>query len=378
MNNQELNTIAQMYASQKSQLEAAKKDLAQKIIDYNNALKSLKNEKNELDNANANHDAKGAKIAKEEIAKLKANFEKCKADVEQSKANVSVLQESINSLNDRVKNDPEMGEFLKSVLQKRYERQINKDNKEIEKLRNNVTKLQTMQTLCNNDADIAKNYKGLLNAKEEIKKLNDDLAKATSNDEKNKINEKIKKQKEKYQNLKTAIITHAKRKGIENLTEDTIDSSIDSVEQSGIIVTKGEKDLKSTFEKSLKRTNKKIKVIGKNLHQYSAALETELSTTPEMQTTSMALTNNVGGFRKFLNAIRHPIQTYRNWRNRQNVPQPQETEENRQETESDISDNKFRDSLKNVDVRNMVNDIQKEQLKNARQPHDTSRDDEGR
>ena len=107
-------------------------------------------------------------------------------------------------------------------------------------------------------------------------------------------------------------------------------------------------------------------------------METELSTTPEMQTTSMALTNNVGGFRKFLNAIRHPIQTYRNWRNRQNVPQPQETEENRQETESDISDNKFRDSLKNVDVRNMVNDIQKEQLKNARQPHDTSRDDEGR
>lgn len=379
MDNQELNAIAQIYASQKKELEAAREELRNSKINYNNSVKLFKNQKNELENAKANKDAKGVEEAKKQIMLLKKEFEQSKADLEQKRAVFNALKENVNSLTNKVKADPEMNMFLESVVQKRCERQISKDNKELNKLNERAIKLQTMQALCSNDADIAKNFRGLLNSKARIMKLNEELSKAASKEESNEIKEKMTQEQEKYQALKIAIMKHAKRKGVQNLSQDVIDSSTELITQNGVVhLKKGDKeleatDLRATFEKHLNRTNKRIKTIKKDISKYETAFEQR----EPIKNEAMVPVNSQSRFSRFLNVIRHPIQAYRNWKNKRETAQeaPADTLE---ATNIDVKNNKFRDSLKEKNVRDMVNDMYKEELRNTRQEGNRSRDDEGR
>lgn len=132
--------------------------------------------------AQEDKDADRIKEAKEEVAKAEKEEEKVKASVEALKGKLKQGREKVDSYIEELKKDPEFEAKVNEILEKRYNRQLNKEITEL-------NELNTVIDLCDKHPTLANNLKGMIHAQEDLRKLQEQLEPLDYVNDKDKIDE---------------------------------------------------------------------------------------------------------------------------------------------------------------------------------------------
>lgn len=129
-----------------------------------------KKDKTEEQNAEA-----AIKMAKEEIKKLEKNVEKMKLILANSK-------EKVDSYIEELSKDPEFKAHINSILEKRY-------NRKRDKAIHIKEQINLLTDLCEKHPSLENNLKGMIHAKEELDKIDEELNKLDPVKDKSRIDE---------------------------------------------------------------------------------------------------------------------------------------------------------------------------------------------
>ena len=392
MTNYNLNQVAINYENAKKQLIVAKGELEKDQEKNRENQKKLKIEKTRLTLAKLTENDQEIEIATKNIRELKEILNAGKTDFKNKLNQVVELNNSIEEIKQNVMDDPQMGQVISDVLQKRFDRQIQKNNNKIaenNKKQNNLNKdishARLIRTLCENNLEIANYYKGLLNAKAQINKLNSELETTSNANSRNAKIAKIVELNQKYNDLKEHLLSCIQKSGNKSFTKESIDETINMVMENGIVSSKtnNEKiDLSETFEKTITNTQNEVKELNDNskilmaetkkLENAIQGRDTAEKDEVETESKSNLPTKPIAKWR----FIRRFINFVKNKTNRKKDTNEVETE-NEEHTENDLKDNPFRNSLRNATIRDMVKDIQNDRINEANKHEKDSQDKDG-
>lgn len=219
---------------------------------------------------------KGAqKNAEDEIKKIDKQIEDLRKEAEKKKNELSKIQEKLDEKIKTVLEDPKTKQAMNEALAKRYDRQIKKYNKEKEtavlekdsKMKEK-DRYEALKKLITEHPALEMNLKGILSAKETIKKLNDELATLDYTKDAARIAEiqgkDMKEALDKLDKNKEPLMNYINKNRINIKYED-----IEKMADSGI----GLDDTITGLKEDIKGYNKKIKGYDKSIHNYTVALE---------------------------------------------------------------------------------------------------------
>lgn len=271
----DLKNANKEYLDAKAKLENVSKEV--EAIEKRKKIADLSKRKHEVarDEADINGDKAKKDIEQAEIDKAVEEIEKIEKELEEKKKEVKSFEDTINKRIEEIKQDPAMKQTMNEALEKRYDRQLKKYEKEketveLEKFDKLVEKsrYENLKQLITEHPALEMNLNGILSAKETIKKLNDELATLDYQKDAKRIAEitgkemkeatdKLDKNKEPLMNYINKHKINIKYEDIEKLAETglSLDETIDGL------------------GKDIKGCNKKIKGYDKNIHNYSVALE---------------------------------------------------------------------------------------------------------
>ena len=144
----------------------------------------------------------------EEIKGFENEIRKLKEELEQTKKSITPLMERVNGEIEKLKNDPDTKKHLDAVIQKRLKRALKKSEADKSKLVNEKFKTETLQQMINSHPSIANNIKGMISANNQIKHLENELAKINANGTTADLSRKVE--------LENTLIPEAKAKFAKN------------------------------------------------------------------------------------------------------------------------------------------------------------------
>lgn len=255
-----------------AKLSAEVEELSKKlrIADINKRHHEVLRDKAELKGDKTKKEAEQAKIDKivEEIARISK-------DLEKKKLEVRIFEVTINIKIEEIKQDPTMKQTMNEALAKRYERQIKKYNKEKEAAllekdakMSEKNRFEALKQLITEHPALENNLKGIISAKETIKKLNDELSTLDYQKDAKRIAEitgkEMKEATEKLNKNKEPLMNYINKNNINVKFED-----IEKLAETGLSLD----DTIAGLGAEIKGYDKRIKGYDKSIRNYSVALE---------------------------------------------------------------------------------------------------------
>lgn len=322
--------------------------------------------------------------ADQKILEIREQIKKIKEELIDRKANLEKIKGEIDAKIAEIKENPEMKKHLDTVLKKKYERKLAKVEKEKEELIEKKDKVEQIKQLTTEHPALANNLKGMISAyktAESLKKELKELESTTENgiveykdpERANKIiNELLPEAESKMQTNKAPFMDYIQKNKL-NIEEKDVNELVEK----GIINKNGKVDLENTFVKTTSRLNRQIKGLNKSIEDYTFAIDgkgTIETAKPrrEQQENREQMNEKKPKWFQF-------IKRFRAWRDRRNQP---ELPEGGQETPSaerkktKSSKDEFADSLKYDVIQDITKQMQKEELKEAKETRRENSDPE--
>ena len=289
-----------------------------------------------------------------------------------------------------------MKKHLETIMQKKYSRKINSLNKEKEELSEKKGKLEFFQKLIEEHPALENAIKGMVQAKETLKRLKDEEARGIEP----RFFGEDEECEEKLETNKKTLMDYFAKHSI-NITEKDLED-ITSLE-----FTKGKDgriDVKSSVKREISKTEKQIRSVDKNIANHKSALEkvngrsktekpdkskakteeTERTETESSEKVSArSETERADESRAEIEETEKPessekpkwyqfVKRFKNWRERRKqstLPSRDEEptkEEPVEKTAKKDDGKKFRDSLKYDIVKDIVDKTERDELKQAK------------
>lgn len=209
--------------------------------------------------------------AEAEINRLEAAINRGTLSLIKVKDIIQKSEEKVNNYIEELNKDPEFESHVNSILEKRY-------NRKLQKAKYEKGQIDALLDLCNNHPSLANNLKGMIRAKEETEKLLDELKTLDPVNDKEKIdeikNKKIPEFEKKKETNKNAFMDFCTKNNI-NIDEKFLNTLVTERQNK----KDGEKDFsfahnKTTGEINLSKTFKNIsKGYDKRIDLYQKSIE---------------------------------------------------------------------------------------------------------
>ena len=322
-------------------------------------------------NAEKIEEAKGeVEIAEKEEERVREAIQGLKTKLEDSK-------EKVDSYIEELKKDPEFETHINGILEKRYNRKLNKEIAEL-------NQLNVIIDLCDKHPTLGNNLKGMIRAQEELESLKaeiEPLDPVKDKDKLDEIQEKITKAVEKKNLNLDMFMNHCSKNNI-NVSKDFLEKLVE--ENSFAHDKEGNIKLDKTLNNIAKGYNKRIKTYQKAIEKIPGAQLTvengqALGIDPDPQGTQKTtvlqkLTSDpMSHVTQQTNSAQPPAKKFKWWQfkkrfddwrqrrqaNKQTTIDPATTTQT--STTGEVSTKKFRDAYKYDIVKDYV-DSQEEQL----------------
>ena len=307
---------------------------------------------------------------KKKMAGIKNKAKEQKEEIEESKA---TIEKKIQ----QIKNDPEISQQINKALQVRYQRQVNKLNKEKAEVVGKKAGLLNFKDLISYHPSLNNNLKGILCSTRDIKEIENKIEenkfvengvvkfKDSSLDK--QLRGQLVQANDKLQKNSQLLFDYCDKKKI---NKEEVKSYLDLLVDNGIVEKQnGEINIDATFDKNIKKLDKKIKSYDKRIQNYSLLVK-------NTQTIENAQNNiNVDQIKWWQFGKR-----FKNWiemRKRDRLPAPQEQQSHVQNVMKEERKS-FNKNLKYDIVREAMNKQEKEDLRNAKEIRRQSREEEER
>lgn len=307
---------------------------------------------------------------KKKMAGIKNKAKEQKEEIEESKA---TIEKKIQ----QIKNDPEISQQINKALQVRYQRQVNKLNKEKAEVVGKKAGLLNFKDLISYHPSLNNNLKGILYSTRDIKEIENKIEenkfvengvvkfKDSSLDK--QLRGQLVQANDKLQKNSQLLFDYCDKKKI---NKEEVKSYLDLLVDNGIVEKQnGEINIDATFDKNIKKLDKKIKSYDKRIQNYSLLVK-------NTQTIENAQNNiNVDQIKWWQFGKR-----FKNWiemRKRDRLPAPQEQQSHVQNVMKEERKS-FNKNLKYDIVREAMNKQEKEDLRNAKEIRRQSREEEER
>lgn len=343
------------YLEAKVKLEKASKEV--ESINEKLKLADIDKRKHEIarDEADIKGDEATKKAEQAEIDKVIKDIEDIKNELQEKQKDVISFEATINIKINEIKQDPSMKQTMNEALKKRYSRELNKLQKEretakTEKLDKELEKdrYDNLKKLITEHPGLEKNLNGILAAKEEIKKLNDELATLDYKKDAKRIAEitgkDMKEAVDKLNKNKEPLMNYINKNKLNIKYED-----IEKMSESGL----GLDDTINGLGKEIKGYDRKIKGYGKSISDYTVSLENVEEEMKPKQTSTH--TQNPGEKPKWYQFGKR----FRNWmeqKEQKKLPPPP----------SPKKPDTIRDALKYDIVKDIYKEMQTNDLKEAK------------
>lgn len=211
---------------------------------------------------------------KAEIDKIKEQIESLKKDILETKISLEEFKINLDEKIEAIKQDPAMKQVMNEALEKRYDRQVKKYNKEKEKAllekdakTSEKNRFEALKQLITEHPALEKNLNGIITAKQTIKKLNDELATLDYKKDAKRIavitGKEMKEATDKLDKNKQPLMNYINKNNINVKFED-----IEKLAETGLSLD----DTIDGLGKDIKAYDKKIKGYDKSIHNYSVSL----------------------------------------------------------------------------------------------------------
>lgn len=252
-------------------LEKEGKKLFSQQKKYENALKRAEKSK----------DVDAQRAAQKELRQIEKEIEKYKYQLEIKKDQVELFKGKIDEKIAEIQQHPDMKKAMDEALVERYKRQLSKLEPEKEKIvkekeenENNKKQLNVLKQVIEEEPKNRTLLVDFIRAKEEIRKLNDELGKLDYKDSKDQariaeitmklIPDAQKGIKENGKNL----VSNINKKGIA-FTEKELNGLAEGMLNNGLALDKkGNLDINQTLDKNILIADENIKNLGKQLKSY--------------------------------------------------------------------------------------------------------------
>ena len=235
----------------------------------------------ELEDAKEKGNEAEIKKAQEKLNDIKKKVGEIKAEAKKQKETIENLKGKINEKIELIKNDPELKKQIDSALLRRYERQENTLTKEKDELVEKRAKLASFKDMINEHPNLAHSLKGILTG---IKLLDDAEAKIEENTfevngtikwkDINISGELLQKKEEANKKLQQNLDIMREYCDKHNIDKDEINNYINTLAET-YVERNGQTDLELTFNRSIKKMDKKIISYDKQIADYNT-LKNEL------------------------------------------------------------------------------------------------------
>ena len=370
-----LENINNEYLKLKSQIEKTKKEVEALEQKTNDLADDKILWRAQLIEAQRKGSKADEEVARKEIEKIDGEIKKVEDEVTAKKEDMVTAQSRIEMKIISLKKDsPDMQKHINSVLKTKYSRKLAKEEKELAELEGKRDRLLELLQLISDHPSLKNNLNGILTATNEIKKLNNELESLTEiqpdgsvkfkdptrcNEIKNTL---IPQAEAKLSKNKTPLMEYINKNNLNIKEED-----IDEVANNGVLDSKGNVDLNATMNKRLSVLNKQIRGKNKSIANYQIFLENSLQEYNDIkheETQAMINVNSEDKPRWW-----HFIKRIKNWNeNRKMKKEEQKADHSVEQADFHKSEeNPFKDSLKYEIVKEMVDRIEKEEMKAAKQ-----------
>lgn len=271
----DLEKLNNNYYKLKQKIENTEKTIEKFNQDKENIRKIYDRKCTKLEVAKMMGNDERAKEAEQELLEVEKQVIELKRKMTEQKEIIEKAKTSIDMKIEKIKNDPEISKQIDKALAVRYERKVNKLNKEKNELVAKKDGLVSFKELLDNHPTISNNLRGILSSIEQIKDIDNQI-------EENKnvvngitgykniglaasLNLKRTKIKEKFRKNIELLFEYCDRK---HINREEVRSYINTLVKNGIKEEQGKVDLNETFNNSINNINEKIGVCDKNIANY--------------------------------------------------------------------------------------------------------------
>lgn len=284
----DLSKLNKEYLIAKKALEDAKKEIEALDKQYKTVRADGLEHVAARDKAELSGDETTKKTEQKEIDRIEKELERIKEALESKNKDAEEFDEIINDKVDQLKQDPNMKQAMDYALSSRYNRKIvslqkqketavlEKAKKESEKIKANdkLNRYNALKDLVEQHPALENNLNGILAAKQEIKKLNDELKKLDYKKDAARIAEitakdmpkatdKLDKNKKPLMNYINKNKLNIKYSDIEEMASKGI--GLDNA------IKESQKDVDG-LDKQVKGYDKQVKKYDKEIDQYNIAI----------------------------------------------------------------------------------------------------------
>ena len=366
-----LEEINKKYLQLKTDLEKANSDKKALDAKLNDLIDDKDIQRGKLVEAKRNNDDVAKQNAENEIKRIDGEIQKVKEDAQTKLADAIALQAKIDEKIAEIQANPEMKEHLDSVIAKKNMRKVKELENKRDEAKGKKDRITALQTLVTDHPALANNLKGILSAQNEIKKLKaelDNLTKggAVSYQNAARVTEittkLIPNAEAKLNTNKTPLMAYITKNNM-NIKEEDLD---EIVARGAVIDGKGNIDLTTTFNKNIGALNRQIKGYDKSIADYSRTgigqnVPIGPAPTSPAPTSPAPTTPATSGPKKWLEKAKNLFKSAWNWVKGKDTPQLPPAQ-NQPSTQS----NAFKDSMKYDIVKDVVNQMQEQGLKEAK------------
>lgn len=344
------------YVKLKSDLEKVRNEIENFDIKANNMAENKILWKAKLITSKRLGDSVGEKAAEVELQKIDKEIKKLQEELSKKKEEVTPLKEKIDGIIKEIKEDPEMANHLNEVMSKKYDRKISKLEKEQNELIKKESSLVNLQRLVTEHPALANNLKGMFNAQKEITDLSEELKNTTDVSRANEIKNKLLPQaKHKLETNKTPLMAYITKKKLFIEEQDINELISKGFKQDA----KGNIDLNATMNRNISSIKRQIKGNEKSIKDYKNAFN-NINIVPTIPTVEPKWYQFGERFKNWYERTSNPlVERFRNWReSRSGKPSPSESADNKE--------NIFKNSLKYEVVKDIVEQVKSDDLKQAK------------
>ena len=216
--------------------------------------------------------------AKADIKKIDDELKSIAEDAANKKEEVKKLKDKIEEKVKEIKEDPKMKKHLGIVLAKQYSRKLSNLEKEKEELNQKKEKLTELNDLVEKHPTLGNNLIGVIGSVNKIKELEKELQDMTIEKAPGVIDYKdparadeilntlIPQYKAKLDANKSNLMSYISRNNLKITEQD-----ISEIAENGVIDGKGNVDLKATMSKNMASVNRQVKGLDKSIANYKSA-----------------------------------------------------------------------------------------------------------
>ncbi len=312
--------------------------------------------------------------AKEELEKLNKRMKEIEEKAKKLKESIEKSKTEMEDKLQTIKEDPEIGPQINKALRARYERQVDKLNKEKSEVVGKKAGLLIFKDLVADHPNLSNNLKEILYSARDIKEINNKIEenqyvengvlKFKDANVQQQLQQQLTQADDKLRKNSQLLFDYCDKKQI---NKEEVKNYISLLVDNGMVEKQsGEINIEATFNKNTVKLDKEINRYDKRISEYSLLIENQKS-----------LGNTQNGDKIKWWQFGKKFKNWMEIRKRKKLPQQsaQTTQSKKEEKEERKSFNK---NLKYDIVREAMDQQQKEDLRNAKQLRNQNRDEADR